>query len=207
MVPAYLERLAAIPMTTSDKADRKNLPAADGPAQATGAPSTSRRPRDRAACSPTLLAATLGVDRVSADSHFFDDLGANSLLMARFAARVRKRTALPPLVDAGHLPAPHRRRAGATLADGRRQPTAGSLSTPTGADPEPGTLRYLGCADALQVLTLPRRCVPAGGRRLLASLGRGSPGGAVLDLRARGAPCRRSLRSLLSPCRCWPSGC
>ena len=31
------------------------------------------------------------------DSHFFDDLGANSLLLAKFSALVRKQTELPPL--------------------------------------------------------------------------------------------------------------
>ncbi len=42
-----------------------------------------------------LLAGVLGVDQVSVDSHFFDDLGADSLLMAQFCARVRKRGDLP----------------------------------------------------------------------------------------------------------------
>jgi non-ribosomal peptide synthetase-like protein len=42
-----------------------------------------------------VLASVLGVDRVSADSDFFDDLGADSMLMARFCARVRKREDLP----------------------------------------------------------------------------------------------------------------
>jgi non-ribosomal peptide synthetase-like protein len=95
MVPAYLEHLPIIPMTTSDKADRKALP-----------PPTTRRTSDRefvAPCGRTEcvlaeeLAAMLGVDRVSAAAHFFDDLGANSLLLARFAARVRARTTLPPI--------------------------------------------------------------------------------------------------------------
>ena len=44
-----------------------------------------------------LLAGVLRVDRVSADSHFFDDLGADSLVMAHFCARVRKRGNLPPV--------------------------------------------------------------------------------------------------------------
>src|SRR5438445_13051581 len=34
-------------------------------------------------------------DRVSVDSHFFDELGADSLVMAHFCARVRKRGNLP----------------------------------------------------------------------------------------------------------------
>ena len=32
-----------------------------------------------------------------ADSHFFDDLGADSLVMAKFCARVRKRADLPSI--------------------------------------------------------------------------------------------------------------
>src|SRR5712671_4208243 len=42
-----------------------------------------------------LLAGVLGVDQVSVDSDFFDDLGTDSLLMAQFCARVRKRGDLP----------------------------------------------------------------------------------------------------------------
>ena len=95
MVPAYLEHLRAIPMTTSDKADRKALP-----------PPGTRRTADGEFVAPSgptetvlaeLLAATLGVERVSTAAHFFDDLGANSLLLARFAAQVRAKTTLPPI--------------------------------------------------------------------------------------------------------------
>jgi len=42
-----------------------------------------------------VLADVLRVDRVSVDSHFFDELGADSLVMAKFCARVRKRGDLP----------------------------------------------------------------------------------------------------------------
>ena len=42
-----------------------------------------------------VLAGVLGVEHVSFDSHFFDDLGADSLVMAQFCARVRKRDDLP----------------------------------------------------------------------------------------------------------------
>src|ERR671918_2914976 len=42
-----------------------------------------------------VLAAVLRVDRVPVDSHFFDELGADSLVMAHFCARVRKRGDLP----------------------------------------------------------------------------------------------------------------
>ncbi|HEY4992729.1 MAG TPA: phosphopantetheine-binding protein, partial [Nakamurella sp.] len=37
-----------------------------------------------------VLAGVLRVDRVPVDGHFFDDLGADSLMMAQFCARVRK---------------------------------------------------------------------------------------------------------------------
>src|SRR5215831_15026784 len=42
-----------------------------------------------------VLADVLCADHVSADSHFFDELGADSLVMAKFCARVRKRGDLP----------------------------------------------------------------------------------------------------------------
>ena len=42
-----------------------------------------------------MLADVMGVERVSVDSNFFDDLGADSMVMARFCARVRKRPDLP----------------------------------------------------------------------------------------------------------------
>ncbi|MFG3200521.1 Pls/PosA family non-ribosomal peptide synthetase [Streptomyces sp. NPDC048192] len=41
------------------------------------------------------LAALLGAETVPVDSHFFTDLGANSLVMAQFCARLRKRADLP----------------------------------------------------------------------------------------------------------------
>jgi non-ribosomal peptide synthetase-like protein len=42
-----------------------------------------------------VLAGVLRVERVPVDSHFFDELGADSLVMAHFCARVRKRGDLP----------------------------------------------------------------------------------------------------------------
>jgi len=42
-----------------------------------------------------ILAEVMRVEPVPVDSHFFDDLGADSLVMAKFCARVRKREDLP----------------------------------------------------------------------------------------------------------------
>ncbi|WP_239154512.1 Pls/PosA family non-ribosomal peptide synthetase [Amycolatopsis sp. FDAARGOS 1241] len=53
------------------------------------------------------------VDRVAAESHFFDDLGANSLVMAHFCARVRKRADVPSV----------------SMKDVYANPTARSLAT------------------------------------------------------------------------------
>ncbi|MBM7773397.1 non-ribosomal peptide synthetase-like protein [Actinokineospora baliensis] len=96
MVPAYLERLDTIPMTPSNKADRKNLPAPSGSRSSSTvdyrAPET---PVESALAEE--LAAVLGVERVSADGHFFTDLAVDSLLMSRFCARVRQRDDLPTL--------------------------------------------------------------------------------------------------------------
>ncbi|MCF3104736.1 amino acid adenylation domain-containing protein [Streptomyces roseoverticillatus] len=95
MVPAYLEPVASIPVLPSGKADRSRLPAPSGPRRlaaqhAYTAPETGT---ERALAG--LLAGVLQVERVSVDSHFFDELGANSLLMAHFNAAVRERPDLP----------------------------------------------------------------------------------------------------------------
>src|SRR5688572_5279185 len=42
-----------------------------------------------------ILAKVLDVDSLSVESHFFEELGADSLVMAKFCARVRKQKDLP----------------------------------------------------------------------------------------------------------------
>jgi acyl carrier protein len=44
-----------------------------------------------------VLAEVVDTDHLSIDSHFFDELGADSMVMARFCARVRKRENVPPV--------------------------------------------------------------------------------------------------------------
>jgi acetyltransferase-like isoleucine patch superfamily enzyme/acyl carrier protein len=97
MIPAYLQELAVIPMLPSDKADRNNLPPPRGrrglaAQRAYVGPTTDTEKRLADA-----LAQSLRLKQVSVDSHFFDDLGGDSLLMAQFCARVRKGTDLPPV--------------------------------------------------------------------------------------------------------------
>src|SRR5438270_8572457 len=64
-----------------------------------------------------VLADVLRVDRVSVDSHFFDELGADSLVMAHFCARVRKRGNLPSVSMKDFYAHPTIRSLSAALAD------------------------------------------------------------------------------------------
>ena len=97
MVPAYLEHLTAMPVLVSDKVDRKSLPAPRGSRMLTGGQQYQAPEPGTQALLAGLLAETLGVDRVSADSNFFFDLGANSLLMARFNAAGRQQPGMATL--------------------------------------------------------------------------------------------------------------
>ena len=91
MVPGYLEELAAIPMTSNNKADRKNLPMPKGPRfSASSNKFVEPRTETEKVLSECLM-EVMKIDRVSIEDNFFQDLGAHSLLMARFGAEIRKR--------------------------------------------------------------------------------------------------------------------
>jgi len=64
-----------------------------------------------------VIAAVVHVERVSVDSNFFEDLGANSLVMAQFCARVRKRVDLPSVSIKDVYQHPTIRSLAAALAD------------------------------------------------------------------------------------------
>ena len=123
MVPSYLEQLKSIPMTTQDKADRKNLPApasgrADSPTEQVEPEGDVERGLADA------LTGALGLDRpVSATANFFDELGATSLLMAGFTAAVRRRGDLPTV----------------SARDVYRHQTVRELAANLGPIPVPGT--------------------------------------------------------------------
>lgn len=94
MVPAYLEELPVIPMTLSNKADLKKLPKPTGPrVQLAGGTMVEPQTENERILVQT-VAEVLKLDRVSTGDHFFDDLGANSLLMARVCAKIRQRPGL-----------------------------------------------------------------------------------------------------------------
>ena len=80
----------ALPESTTESAFAEVL--ADSPT------TQDRRARPESTTESTfadVLAEVMSVERVSVDSNFFDDLGADSMVMARFCARVRKRPDLP----------------------------------------------------------------------------------------------------------------
>jgi len=90
MVPVFYEQLSQIPMLASNKVDRKSLPP----------PSSVRNYKEeREFVEPqgtletnvaSVLARILNMDKVSVADDFFEDLGANSLLMAQFNTCLRK---------------------------------------------------------------------------------------------------------------------
>lgn len=129
MVPSHLEELPVLPMTVSDKVDLRQLPPPSTAGVTTGAPLASARD-DAERFIVEALCDLLKRDAVSVVGHFFDDLGANSLIMARLCARLRKREGwgtasmrdiyLYP--TAAQLAAHLQRHAGATVTITDRQP-------------------------------------------------------------------------------------
>src|SRR3989440_12006951 len=98
-----------------------------------------------------VLADVLRVDRVSVDSHFFDELGADSLVMAHFCARVRKRGNLPPVSMKDVYAHPTIRSLAAAVADAASRRGTPSVSAAIEAPTPTSTREYILCG-ALQAL-------------------------------------------------------
>ena len=148
MVPAYYEPMDIIPMTNNDKADRKALPKPSGQRHSSSNKEHVSPVGEVEESLARVLAELLGLERVSAEDHFFDDLGTNSLLMARFSAKVRKDLGISD-ISMRDIYANPTVRAMASLLDAK----------PKGEEPKgnqaqfriPTALEYYGCG-ALQVL-------------------------------------------------------
>lgn len=82
-----------------------------------------------------ILADVSCVEQVPLDSHFFTDLGANSLVMAQFCARVRKIPDLPSASMKDIYRHPTIRSLTAALAEATPAPAASSQPTPPPAQP------------------------------------------------------------------------
>jgi non-ribosomal peptide synthetase-like protein len=99
-----------------------------------------------------VLADVLRVDRVSVDSHFFDELGADSLVMAHFCARVRKRGNLPSVSMKDIYRHPTIRSLAAALADVGPNSAKSSVPAAIEVATPASTLEYVLCG-ALQLLS------------------------------------------------------
>ena len=98
-----------------------------------------------------VLSEVLRVDRLSVDSDFFQDLGADSLVMAKFCARVRKRTDLVRVSIRDIYRRPTIRSLAASLAEAAPQPTPSRGPAPQEAATPTRAREYLLCG-ALQAL-------------------------------------------------------
>src|SRR6266702_3652866 len=107
-----------------------------------------------------VLADVLRVDRVSVDSHFFDELGADSLVMAHFCARVRKRGNLPSVSMKDVYAHPTIRDLAAALADVAPKPAKPPVSAAVEAPTPTSTREYILCG-ALQALFFLAYCYVA----------------------------------------------
>jgi non-ribosomal peptide synthetase-like protein len=120
------------------------------------APSTLPRDRCTGATTDTerilgdVLADVLRADRVSVDGHFFDELGADSLVMAHFCARVRKHGDLPSVSMKDIYQHPTIRRLATALADVAPRSARSPVAAPIEATPT-STREYVLCG-ALQAL-------------------------------------------------------
>ncbi|GLW05883.1 hypothetical protein Misp01_10130 [Microtetraspora sp. NBRC 13810] len=98
-----------------------------------------------------VLAEVVGVERVPVDGNFFDDLGADSLVMAQFCARVRKREDLPSVSMKEIYRHPTISSLAAALAEDPSTPVASAAPAPIEEAAPTGRAQYVLCG-ALQVL-------------------------------------------------------
>ena len=98
-----------------------------------------------------VLADVMGVERVSVDSNFFDDLGADSMVMARFCARVRKRPDLPAVSIKDIYQHPTIKSLATALADAAPVPVESPAPTSVEVAKRAGTPQVVLCG-ALQLL-------------------------------------------------------
>ena len=190
MIPAYFEKLAAIPMTGSNKLDRKALPAPKGPRFAAGgadfvAPRSEREERLARA-----LQEVMRLERVSVTDNFFHDLGGHSLLMARFCSALRREGADVAIKDIYLNPTIETLARASGAGRGRRAGRGGARAGARSLG-----ARLLGLRSVAGGL-LPRlrrcRAVAAGGRLPLVVCAHRRPAG---DIRPRRRLRRRAVRA------------
>ncbi len=154
MVPSTFHWRESLPLTANGKVDRKNLTALAGElgAKEEQAPySAPTTPNERFFCE--VLAGLMGIEQVSIDSHLFYDLGADSLVVTTFCARLRARADLPPISTKDVYQRPTIRSLAAALTD-----SGPATSVPAGSAPAPAKVAPVGASQhflcgALQLLS------------------------------------------------------
>ena len=89
MMPAFLDELSALPMTSSGKIDRRRLPAPRAALRAEDVPVISAR-TDAEKTVAAAWAAALGQDGFSVEDDFFSDLDGHSMLAALAVSALRR---------------------------------------------------------------------------------------------------------------------
>ncbi len=100
-----------------------------------------------------VLAEIVGVEQVSVDSDFFDDLGADSMVMAHFCARARKRPGLPSVSMKDIYRHPTIRSLARALDAEPQSPVPALVPAPTEVATPVGSAQYVLCG-ALQFLSV-----------------------------------------------------
>jgi acyl carrier protein len=93
-----------------------------------------------------VLGDVLGVERVSLDGHFFDDMGADSMVMARFCARLRNRSGVSSISmkDVYRNPTIRSLAAALDTAPASSRPAPIEATTAPDVQKQPGTGRRAG---------------------------------------------------------------
>ena len=187
MVPAYLEHLDRIPMTTSDKADRKNLPAPTGSRVSAAGPVVGAGSDvERGLVEELATALAVAPEEISVTAHVFDELGATSLLVAGFAAAVRGRDDLPRV----------------SAQDVYRHPRLRDLATALG-EPAPPQDR---ATDVTPVSPRPVAHALTGLGQVLFLLAGGFAGAAMLVIGFQWVPAAADAGGLLARAGIWTAG-
>jgi non-ribosomal peptide synthetase-like protein len=126
---------------------------------ADAAPAPAESPLERMLAE--VLADVRRVERVPVDSHFFDDLGADSLVMAHFCARVRQRAELPAVSMKDIYRHPTIRGLATALAGAAPTPVRSSIPAPVRVAAPAGTLEYVLCGTLQFLSFLGYACVVA----------------------------------------------
>jgi len=89
MIPSTLDIVEALPMTSSQKIDRKRLPAPQTPLTFSAKKSIIAPSTDLEVAMVKIIAKNIQRDDISMDDHFFNDLGGHSLLAAIVVSEMR----------------------------------------------------------------------------------------------------------------------